>query len=391
MTLDDNRLVITGGKLVLDRGIADDKDLVIEDGLIRDIVGRGEGPRGAVIQADGNYIAPGFIDLHTHGSFGVDLVKATPEEIARLQKRLAETGVTGFLATVAGVRRDAMEPVVEKLQQARRKPVPGAQILGVHLEGPYLNPARCGAITAEVLERIDLNARNLLDGIEPPAAMTLAPELDGAVELIEELNRRGIVACGGHSEATFEQTVNAVAHGMKHVTHLFNAMPPPHHRSPNITTAALVLDELTLELIADGCHVASPVIALVGKVKGTDDIILVTDATAAAGMPDGRYTLGDVEVTVCNGIARTRDGSLAGSTLTLNRAVKNFCQFTGSDVRQALKAVTSNPAQLLGIDDKKGRIEPNMHADITILDDNLDVIVTIVAGKCVWRMPSAPD
>jgi N-acetylglucosamine-6-phosphate deacetylase len=391
MTRDDDRLVITGGKLLLEQGIADDNDLVIENGVVKDVVGRGEARHGVVIEADGNYVAPGFIDLHTHGSFGIDLVKATPEEIARLQKRLAETGVTGFLATVAGVRRDDMRQVVQKLQEARRRPVPGAQILGVHLEGPYLNPARCGAITADVLETVALDAHDLLDGIEPPAAMTLAPELEGAVELVEELGRRGIVACGGHSEATLAETMNALAHGMRHITHLFNAMPPPHHRSPNMATAALVRDEITVELIVDGHHVAPPVVALVAKAKGIDSIILVTDATAAAGMPDGEYTLGDVAVTVADGIARTADGVLAGSTLTLNRAVKNFCEFTGSDIFAAVKAATSNPARVLRIDDKKGRIAPNMHADITIVDDNLDVIATIVAGKCVWKKPSAPN
>jgi len=391
MTRDDDRLVITGGKLVLEQGIADNNDLVIENGLVKEVVGRGKARHGGVIEADANYVAPGFIDLHTHGSFGINLVKATPEEIAHLQKRLAETGVTGFLATVAGLGRDDMGPVVQKLQEARRIPVAGAQILGVHLEGPYLNPARGGAITADVLETFDPAARDLLDAVEPPAAMTLAPELDGAVELIEELGRRGIVACGGHSEATFEQTVDAVTRGMKHVTHLFNAMSTPHHRSPNIATAALVLDDLTLELIVDGCHVAPPVVALVAKAKGINSILLVTDATAAAGMPDGQYTLGDVKVTLRKGIARTADGTLAGSTLTLNHAVENFLEFTRAHMFEAVRTVTSNPARLLGIDDKKGRIAPNMQADITIFDKNLDVKATFVAGKCVWKKPSKPS
>ncbi|MCK5557764.1 MAG: N-acetylglucosamine-6-phosphate deacetylase [Candidatus Hydrogenedentes bacterium] len=387
MTRNNDRLVVAGGKLVLDQGVLADNDLVIENGIVKEIVGRGEARHGAVIEANGNYVAPGFIDVHTHGSFGIDLVKATPDELAHMQRCLAETGVTGFLATVAGVRRDEISPVVQRLQEARKQPVSGAQILGVHLEGPYLNPARCGAIPAEVLEPFGPSIRDFLDSVERPATMTLAPEQEGAITLVDQLNRRGIVACGGHSEATFEQTVNAVAHGMKHVTHLFNAMSPPHHRSPNIATAALVLDELTLELIADGHHVAPPIVALVNKAKGTDGIILVTDATAAAGMPDGEYTLGEVKVTVRDGIARTSDGALAGSTLTLDRAVKNFREFTGAGICEAVKTVTSNPARLLGIEDKKGKIEPNMHGDITIFDDDLKIIATIVAGKCVWKKP----
>jgi N-acetylglucosamine-6-phosphate deacetylase len=238
---------------------------------------------------------------------------------------------------------------------------------------------------------LDPSARDLLDSVEPPAAMALAPELEGAVELVEELGRRGIVACGGHSEATLAETMNALAHGMKHITHLFNAMPPPHHRSPNMATAALVRDEITVELIVDGCHVAPPVVALVAKAKGIDSIILVTDATAAAGMPDGQYTLGDVKVTLRDRIARTADGTLAGSTLTLNHAVKNYREFAGADMFEAVRTVTANPARLLGIDDKKGSIAPNMHADIAIFDENLNVKATFVRGKCVWKEPSAPD
>ena len=388
MPHDNGRLIVSGGKLILEEGIVTGKDVVIEHGIVTEIVDHGKAPQGAILDADGNYVAPGFIDLHTHGSFGVDLVKATPEEIADFQKRLPETGVTGFLASVAGVARDHMVNVVQKLQDARNERTSGAQILGVHLEGPYLNPARRGMMPAGVLETFDPSRCDLLDRVEPPATMTLAPDLERAAELIDELNRRGIIACGGHSEATFEQVVDAVDRGLRHVTHLFNAMPPPHHRAPNIVTAALVLDELTVELIVDGHHVAPPVVALVNKAKGADRVILVTDATAAAGMPDGDYVLGEIKITVRDGIAQTPQGSLAGSTLALNRAVKNFQTFTGADICQAVKTVTSNPARLLGIDDKKGRIEPDMDGDITVFDEGLNIAATIVAGKCVWKSPS---
>jgi N-acetylglucosamine-6-phosphate deacetylase len=227
------------------------------------------------------------------------------------------------------------------------------------------------------------SSRSLLDCVEPPATMTFAPELEGAADLLEELGRRGIVPCAGHSEATFDQVANAAEHGLKHITHLFNAMSSPHHRAANIAVAALVLDDLSVELIADGHHVAPPVVDLVNRAKGTDRIILVTDATAAAGMPDGDYTLGEVNITVRNGIAQTPQGSLAGSTLTLNRAVKNFMAFTGVDICQAVKTVTINPARLLGLDDRKGRIKPNMDGDITVFDENLNITATVVGGKCV--------
>ncbi len=384
----DDRLTITGGKLVLEEGIATGKNVVIEHGVIAEIVDQGKAPRGAVLDADGNYVAAGFIDLHTHGSFGVDLTRATASEIARLQKRLPETGVTAFLGTVAGIARDRMSDVVEKLQRARDKRTAGAQILGVHLEGPHLNPARRGMMPADLLETFDPSQRDLLDRVEPPATMTLAAELEGASDLISELNRRGIVASGGHSEATFEQTSDAVKRGLKHITHLFNAMPPPHHRAPNIVTAALVLDELTVELIVDGHHVAPAVVALVNKAKGVDRIVLVTDASAAAGMPDGEYVLGDVSIAVRDGIARTADGALAGSTLTLNRAVKNFMAFTGVDMPQAIRTVTLNPARVLGIADRKGKLAPGFDADLTIFDAGLTMLATVMAGKCVWRSPS---
>jgi len=388
MSRDDDRLIITGGKLVLGDAIATRKALVIEHGVITDIVDQRKAPRGAVLDADGNYVAPGFIDLHTHGSFGVDLTEATSSEVARLQERLPETGVTAFLATVAGIARDRMGDVVEKLQSARDKRTAGAQILGVHLEGPYLNPARRGMMPTDLLATFDPSQRDLLDCVKPPATMTLAPELEGATLLIDELNQRGIVASGGHSEATFEQTAEAVKRGLKHITHLFNAMPPPHHRAPNIVTAALVLEELTAELIVDGHHVAPPVVALVNKAKGADRIVLVTDASAAAGMPDGEYVLGDVSITVRDGISRTADGVLAGSTLTLNRAVKNFMAFTGVDITQAIRTVTLNPARVLGIENKKGELAPGFDADLTIFDADLTIFATIVAGKCVWKSPS---
>jgi len=391
MSRDNNILIITGGRLILGEKVATDKDLVIEHGLVKDIVERGKVRQGVVLDANGNYVSPGFIDIHTHGSFGIDFVASTPEEIARLQEQLPATGVTAFLATVAGVTRSEMGDAAQKLQEARDKVVSGSQMLGVHLEGPYLNPARCGAIPSEVMVPFDASSCGLLDCVDPPATMTLAPEIDNAAALVEELARRGIVACGGHSEATFDQVANAANKGLKHITHLFNAMSPLHHRSPNIAAAALVLDELSVELIADGHHVAPPVVALVNKAKRTDRIILVTDATAAAGMPDGDYVLGEINITVRDGIARTPQGALAGSTLTLNRAVKNFRTFTGTDVCQAVKAVTSNPARLLGIDDKKGRIAPNMDGDITIFDENLNIAATVVAGECVWKTPATSN
>lgn len=386
MSYDSHTMIITGGRLILEEGIVADKDIVIEHGVVKEVVDRGKKARqGAVLDANGNYVAPGFIDIHTHGSFGIDFVTAAPEEIARLQKRLPQTGVTAFLATVAGVTRDEMGDAAQRLQDARENAVPGAQILGVHLEGPYLNPARCGAIPAGLMETFDPSSCSFLDCVDPPATMTLAPELEGADALIDDLARRGIVPCGGHSEATFDQVANAAEKGLKHITHLFNAMSPAHHRSPNITNAALVLDELSVELIADGHHVAPPVVDLVNKAKGTDRIILVTDATAAAGMPDGDYALGEIGITVRDGIAQTERGSLAGSTLTLNRAVKNFQTFTGADICQAVKTVTINPARLLGIDNKKGRIAPNMDGDITVFDENMNITATVVTGECVWK------
>ena len=389
MPRNDDRLIVTRGKLILEDRLAIGKDLVIEHGLITEIVEQGKALQGAILDAQGNYVAPGFIDLHTHGSFGVDFTKATSAEIARLQQRLPETGVTAFLATVAGIARDAMGNVVEKLQKTREAQTAGAQLLGVHLEGPYLNPARRGMMPTDLLETFDSSQRDLLDHVKPPATMTLAPELEGAADLIGELNRRGIIASGGHSDVTFEQTVEAVKRGLRHITHLFNAMPPPHHRAPNIVTAALVLDELTVELIVDGYHIAPPVVALVNKAKGVDRIVLVTDASEAAGMPDGDYVLGDVSITVRDGIARTADGALAGSTLTLNRAVKNFMAFTGLEMPQAVRTVTLNPARVLGIQDRKGKLETGFDADLTIFDDDLTIAATVVAGTCVWKSPAA--
>jgi len=349
------------------------------------------GDADEVWDAEGLSLVPGFIDVHVHGGGGADVMDAAEDDgaIGRIARFHAAHGTTSFLATTMTASRNELERAVEGVVCAMERGVAGgAEVLGLHLEGPFLNPRRCGAQNPALIRPFDWDEMQdlLKRGRGAVRLVTLAPECGDALRRIGALAGRGVTVSIGHSEADSETVRQAIEAGASHVTHLFNAMNPLHHREPGIVGAALIRDELTVELICDGFHVHPDMVRLVFAVKRRDRIALVTDAIAAAGMPDGEgYRLGGLPVVVKEGKAVLRDsGNLAGSCLTMDRALKQAVAFTGLPPAEVLPALTINPARQIGADDRKGSIEVGKDADLVALGPDLTVVRTYVKGVRVY-------
>jgi len=332
------------------------------------------------IDAAGRWLVPGFIELQLNGAFGDDFT-ADPTSIWRVADRLPRYGVTGFLPTI-------VTAPLEKIALARQVVVAGppagfrgAAALGLHIEGPFLNPHKKGAHNPAYLRPAD---PALVADWSPATGVrlvTLAPELPAGLETIRQLAAQGVVVSAGHSLATCAQAENAFAAGLRYGTHLFNAMPPLLHREPGLVGALLAAADRVVGLIADGIHVHPALIRIVWAAKGPAGLSLVSDAMAALGMAPGRYRLNDLEVIVSEKDARLADGTLAGSVLSLDQAVRNLIAFTGCRLAEALATVTTTPADLLGIAGERGRIRPGLIADLVLLDADLRVAATIVRGE----------
>jgi N-acetylglucosamine-6-phosphate deacetylase len=339
-------------------------DVAVDDGAVT-AVGLGGGGRGIA--------APGFVDLQVNGFAGVDLQTADSEAYSRAGEALLGTGVTAFQPTFITATEAELAGALGAM------PVEGCgpRVIGAHLEGPFLSPQRLGAHDAEGASAPDLALlRRLLDA-GPVSEMTLAPELDGALELIDELVGRGVTVSCGHSDATAAEAQRAFDRGARTVTHLFNAMRPSAPRDPGIALAALARDDVTVQLIVDGHHLAGETVLVAWK-AARGRFALVTDAVAAAGMGDGRYLLGGTEVTAEGGVVRRSDGTLAGSALTMIEAVRNL-HALGVELEAALAAASTVPARILGRADL-GRLAVGAPADVVVLDDRLEVQRVLVAG-----------
>ncbi len=365
----------------------------IRDGSLRSVgpAGGGDGD-GETIDVGGAWVVPGYIDTHVHGGGGAQCTTADPDEIEAVARFHAAHGTTALLPTTVAAPIDELVVALGAIAGARRRgPGGGAVVLGAHLEGPFLSPARPGAMEPAAFRNPDPRVVERLLGAQPDLVrfMTFAPELTGALDLVRTLVQADVVASVGHSDASYEQTLDAVSAGARAVTHLFNAMRPWHHRRPGVVGAALDLPQVSAELICDGAHVAPAALRLAYRAKGRDRIRLVTDAMQAAGMPDGDYRLGAARVTVTDGQATRPDGgSLAGSTITMQGAVRNAVRFLGVSVEDAVALASTNPARLLGLQARKGAIAAGMDADLTVLDDDLQVCGTLVAGEWVTRPPA---
>lgn len=340
----------------------------------------------SVFDATDDIVAAGLIDVHTHGAGGIETAAGSVDELRRLARVYARHGVTGFLASIGG--SDArIRAAVPALVELADEPDPdGARCLGIHLEGPFISPCCPGAFPAATIVAPDADLlRSYLDAAAGHVRMiTIAPEVAGAELLLDVALAAGVVVAIGHSAAPYEVAERAIAGGARNVTHLYNAMPSLHHRDPGLIGAALTDDRVTVELIADGIHVDPVVLALTVRCAGRHRVLLVSDSIAAAGLPDGSYRFEEQTVVVADGSARLPDGRLAGSSLTLDRAVSRLAGAAELTWEAALGCATDVPARLLGIDRRRGRVAPGHAADLVGFDAAGGVRWTMVGGRVVY-------
>jgi N-acetylglucosamine-6-phosphate deacetylase len=329
-----------------------------------------------VIDAKGAYVSAGFIDLHIHGSGGSDVMDATPEALHTISETLLQTGTTSFLATTMTMSTEAIDKALHNIKE-NAKSANGAQVLGAHLEGPFINASRHGAQNPLHIQTpgFDLIGKHM----ESVKMITLAPEVEGAKEFIETMHRDypRVILSIGHSDATYEQSKESFEWGVSHATHLFNAMNGYHHREPGIIGAVFDSD-VTCDIIPDLVHTHPSALELTYRMK-QEKLILITDAMRAGCMRAGTYELGGDKVVVKEGQARLEDGTLAGSVLRLNEGLKKMKLHTSMSLVEVVNSVTKVPAQKLGI--KKGELKEGYDADIVIFDEDFSIIATIVAGE----------
>lgn len=339
-------------------------------------------------------IVPGFIDVHIHGAAGHDVMEGSDEAFAAITASVVTRGTTALVATTVSASEEAtctaLKAVAAWMEQRKDQSVAeraSAEILGIHLEGPFINAARRGAHPAEWIAPPSLAIfQRYLDAAKGRMRiMTLAPELPGAAGLISAARKAGVVVSLGHTDASYAEAMAAIAGGARHATHVFNAMRPFTHRETGVVGAVLTSPNVTAELIADGVHVDDAAIRVLLATKGPPAVILVSDGIAATGMPDGKYKLGTSEVRVAGGIARTSEGKLAGSTLTLDRALRHLLGL-GVPLHDVLPMLTSNLARLLGLERRKGSLQAGADADLLLLDDHFEVAGVMARGA--WLNPS---
>jgi N-acetylglucosamine-6-phosphate deacetylase len=364
--------------------------------LIREDTIEAIGPRSGMtlpagareVLATDKTAVPGFVDVHIHGAGGHDVMEGSAAAIGAVARTVALHGTTSFVATTVTANPEetckSIEGIAQYIAKQQETKVSRAEVLGLHFEGPFLNPVRRGVHPAEWLR---LPSAELLEKFLRAAAgnariLTIAPELLGAAPCIDAARKAGMVVGMGHTDATYEQARAAMARGVRHAIHMYNAMRPFSHRDSGVIGAVLTSPEVSAELIADGVHVDETAMRLLLQAKGASSVILISDGLSATGMPDGTYTLGQFEVTVSGGVCRNAEGRLAGSTLTLDRALRNVVAL-GASVADAVRMLTLNPATLLRMESKKGALRAGADADIVLLDGSLQVAGVWARGVSV--------
>ena len=370
---------IINAKLLLDDQFIENKVLLFDQQIIK-ITDTIERQEVDIIDANGAYVSAGFIDLHIHGNGGADVMDATPNALETISRTLLQTGTTSFLATTMTMSNQDIDNALYNIQLHADK-VTGASLLGIHLEGPFINPSKHGAQDRMYIQKPDISLiENYMQEIK---MITLAPEVEGSEQFVKQLTKvfPHIILSIGHSDASYEESKESFAWGISHATHLFNAMNPYHHRKPGIVGAVFDSD-VTCDIIADLVHTHPSVLELVQSVK-KEKLMLITDAMRAGCMKCGTYDLGGRKVEVSEGKALLEDGILAGSVLKMNEALANMSKYTSMDMADIINSATRIPAQKLGI--RKGELKEGYDADIVIFDEKFSIISTIVNGEVKYK------
>ena len=373
---------IVNGKIILPDSIVEGRALLFDE----KIAGLSETvPEGAeIIDAKGRYVAPGLVDIHIHGYLGEDTSDGSVEGIRKMAEGIVKNGVTAWLPTTMTVSYDDLRhafDAVRVLMDKKNNPK-GAQIMGVHAEGPFINPSKKGAQAVEYIRPAD--APFLIENSDVIRIVTIAPEMPGALDCIREVTEKtSILVSMGHTAANYETAKAGIEAGVRHATHLFNAMTPLNHRDPGVAGAGLTDARVSCELIADTFHIHPALFALVARMKG-EQLVLITDCTRAGGLADGEYTLGGQPIFVHGIECRLADGTIAGSVLKLNNAIRNMRDHTSLPLEQIVRMASINAARCIGLDKTKGSLEAGKDADIILADENFAVSETIIAGETVW-------
>jgi len=374
---------IFNAKFLIGNEILEDKVLLFNEKIvdILDDLILSDSDKIELIDAKGAFVSAGFIDLHMHGSGGADVMDASPEALNLISKTLVKTGTTSFLATTMTMSTQEIDKALQNIQE-HAKNVSGAQIVGIHLEGPFINPDKHGAQDKHYVQGPNFSLiEKYMDEVK---MITLAPEVAGSESFVKQLTKEypHIILSIGHSAASYEESAESFSWGISHATHLFNAMSPYHHRAPGIVGAVFDNKEVSCDIIADLVHTHPSMLELVHKMK-KEKLILITDAMRAGCMACGAYDLGGQTVTVAEGKATLADGTLAGSVLKLNEALLNMTKYTSMTRVEALKSVTQAPAEKLGL--KKGSLKNGYDADIVIFDENFKILYSIVNGDIKYN------
>ena len=388
-------LLIVGGKLVTENKVIANGFVLTEENRISQLGYRKDLAESLLVEKanrlvikvpEDSVVLPGFIDPHLHGALGADVMDATSEALSIIAKALPSEGVTSFLATTMTEETEILAKVMRTVASCMEQKFSGAELLGLHLEGPFINSAKAGAQSLTNIQEPNLELFNswLREAKGKICLVTLAPELKGASGLIKALKAKGIISSVGHSAASFGLMQEAITHGLTHATHLFNGMPALHHREPGVVGAVLLSESVRAEIIFDGVHVAEEMVELAYQLKGSKGLILITDSIRAKGLGDGEYELGGQKVLVNEGVPRLADGTLAGSVLKMNEAVKRAHKLVHGNLSDLVRLSALNAAEELGIDDKKGTLDVGKDADIVVVDKDFQVQLTVCRGQVAY-------
>lgn len=380
------RLLIINASIVTPKGLIENGWIQIKGDSIEKISKENEKLpkiKGEIFNAKGLTIVPGFIDLQLNGGFGKDFT-TNPESIWEVASKLPQYGVTSFLPTIISSPLENIEKAMEVVNRPAPNNFEGANVLGLHLEGPFLNPEKKGAHNESYFRSPSEMIHNSWHPNNGVRLVTIAPELEGSSKLIRQLVERGITVSAGHSNATYDQARNGISSGITMGTHLFNAMSPLNHRNPGLIGALLEDSNIKISIIADGIHVHPNLVSLIFNIKGSQNFILISDAMSALGMPPGEYPQIEDIVYVDEDSARLADGSLAGSILSMDAALRNMISYSGCLLEEIIPSLTSSAANSIG-EIQRGELSTGSKADIVCLNKDLIPVVTMISGKVIWK------